>query len=107
METDEVIITEQQILHINDGHPGIYEKLSPYLTDILNVPDYILRANKPNSALVIKRIELEDTVAEVVLHLKVAEDPAGYKNSIISMWGISEKRCRRLLRQGEILYKRE
>lgn len=107
IETDEVIITEQQIAHIDDGHPGIYERLAPYLADIIESSDYILQANKPNSALVIKRIELEQAVAEVVLRLKVAEDPAEYKNSIISLWGISEKRFRRLLRQSKILYKHE
>ena len=29
-----------------------------------------------------------------------------YKNSIITMWSISQKRFRRLLRQSEILYKK-
>lgn len=107
IETTEVVITDQQIVHINEGHPGMYERLSPYLTEIIQDPDYILRANRPSSALVLKRIALEDTVAEVVLRLKVAGDPKDYKNSIISLWGISEKRYRRLLRQSEILYKHE
>lgn len=107
IETTEVVITDQQIVHINEGHPGMYERLSPYLAEIIQNPDYILRANRPSSALVLKRIALEDTVAEVVLRLKVTGDSKDYKNSIISLWGISEKRYRRLLRQSEILYKHE
>ena len=45
--------------------------------------------------------------AEIVLRLKVSDDPQEYKNSIITMWSISPKRFRRLLRQSEILYKKE
>lgn len=105
--TDEVIITEQQILHIEDGHPGDYERLAAYVPQVLQKPDYILRGNRPHTALVLKQIELPDFTAEVVLRLKVSSDPEEYKNSIITLWKISAKRYRRLLRQSEILYKNE
>ena len=55
----------------------------------------------------LKQIELPDFTAEVVLRLKVSSDPEEYKNSIITLWKISAKRYRRLLRQSEILYKKE
>ena len=95
--TDDVIITEQQILHIEDGHPGDYDRLS----------SYILRGNRPHPALVLKEIVTPELTAEVVLRLKVSDDPEDYKNSIITMWNISQKRFRRLLRQSDILYKKE
>ena len=44
--------------------------------------------------------------AEIILRLKVSSDLEEYKNSIITMWSISQKRFRRLLRQSEILYKK-
>ena len=44
--TDDVIITEQQILHIEDGHPGDYDRLSSHIPLILQEPDYILRGNR-------------------------------------------------------------
>lgn len=105
--TDEVIITEQQILHIEEGHPGDYNRLAAYIPDVLQQPDYILRGNRPHTALVLKQISTPEMTAEVVLHLKVSGDPEEYKNSIITMWNISQKRFRRLLRQSEILYKKE
>ena len=105
--TDDVIITEQQILHIEDGHPGDYDRLSSHIPLILQEPDYILRGNRPHTALVLKEIVTPELTAEVVLRLKVSDDPEDYKNSIISMWNISQKRFRRLLRQSEILYKKE
>ena len=105
--TDEVIITEQQILHIEEGHPGDYNRLAVYIPDVLQQPDYILRGNRPHTALVLKQISTPEMTAEVVLRLKVSGDPEEYKNSIITMWNISQKRFRRLLRQSEILYKKE
>ena len=105
--TDDVIITEEQILHIEEGHPGDYETLSKYISQVLQEPDYILRGNRPHTALVLKQVVTAEFTAEVILRLKVADDPAEYKNSIITMWKISEKRFRRLLRQGDILYKKE
>lgn len=105
--TDEVIITDQQILHIEEGHPGDYNRLAAYIPDVLQQPDYILRGNRPHTALVLKQISTPEMTAEVVLRLKVSGDPEEYKNSIITMWNISQKRFRRLLRQSEILYKKE
>lgn len=105
--TDEVIITEQQILHIEEGHPGDFERLAEYIPQILQEPDYILRGNRPHTALVLKQIETPEFEAEVILRLKVSSDPKEYKNSIITMWKISKKRFQRLLRQGDTLYKKE
>ena len=105
--SDDVIITEQQILHIEEGHPGDYALLSAYVPQALQEPDYILRGNRPHTALVLKQITTPELTAEVVLRLKVSSDPEEYKNSIITMWNLSPKRFRRLLRQSEILYKKE
>ena len=105
--TDGVIITEQQVLHIEEGHPGDFERLADYIPQILQDPDYILRGNRPHTALVLKRIETPEFEAEVILRLKVSSDPVDYKNSIITMWKISKKRFLRLIRQGEMLYKKE
>jgi hypothetical protein len=104
--TEEVIITEEQILHIEEGHPGDYGRLSDYISQVLQEPDYILRGNRPHTALVLKEISTPDLTAEIILRLKVSSDPEEYKNSIITMWSISQKRFRRLLRQSEILYKK-
>lgn len=105
--TDDVIITEEQILHIEDGHPGDYDRLAAYIPQVLQDPDYILRGNRPHTALVLKQIITPELTAEVVLRLKVPGDPDEYKNSVITMWSIGQKRFRRLLRQSEILYKKD
>ena len=87
--TDDVIITEQQILHIEDGHPGDYDRLSSHIPLILQEPDYILRGNRPHTALVLKKIVTPELTAEIVLRLKVSGDPDDYKKTPLSPCGIS------------------
>ena len=55
--TDEVIITPERIQHIEERHPGDYEQFVKYVADILENPDYILEANKPNTGVILKEIE--------------------------------------------------
>lgn len=47
--TDDVIITEQQILHIEEGHPGDYSRLSVHIPEILQNPDYKPSAHRLGS----------------------------------------------------------
>ena len=48
IQTSDVIITQQQIEHIQERHPNDYERYFKYVNEILESPDYILEANKPN-----------------------------------------------------------
>lgn len=54
IQTDEVIITDERIQHIKQRHPNNYEKYCNYMVDIITKPEYIIEANKPNSALILK-----------------------------------------------------
>lgn len=88
--TEEVIITEEQILHIEEGHPGDYGRLSAYISQVLQEPDYILRGNRPHTALVLKEISTPDMAAEIILRLKVSSDPEEYK-TLLSRCGASAR----------------
>ena len=105
--TDEVIITEKQIQHIITGHPNDFERFSKYLSKIIEFPDYIIEANKPYTAVILKEIAENDERFQVVLRLCTSNDPVGYKNSIITFLKINEKRWNRYLRTKKILYKKE
>ena len=59
IRTDEVIITDERIQHIKDRHPNDFERYAQYITRIVENPDYILEANKPNTAFLLKEF-LED-----------------------------------------------
>ena len=52
---DEVIITEEQMMHIRERHPEAYIDTMHYVREILDDPDYIFRDKRPNTGLVVKR----------------------------------------------------
>lgn len=107
IQTSEVIITDERIKHIQEQHPNDFERYAGYLKEIIEAPDYILEANKPNTAFILKEIRSGDEKFQLVLRLSVAGDNPEYKNSIITFLKIDQKRFDRYLRTKKILYKSE
>lgn len=103
--TDEVIITDERVIHIMERHRPDYKTVIEYMTEAIRTPDYILRDERVNTGLIIKSLQ-EDNI-QVVLRIQTSKDVTGYKNSIISCWRISERRLQNYLRNKEILYKKE
>lgn len=104
--TDEVIITEEQLVHIRERHPEAYQDTIMYVKDVLENPDYIFKDKRPNTGLVVKRIRDE---ANTLLVVKVAtsNDKKNYKNSVITGWKITNKRLDNYIRNKDIIYKKE
>lgn len=107
IQTDEVVITENQIEHIKARHPNDYEQYFKYAKEMLIEPDYIIEANKPNTAFILKHISDNGMNYQLILHLKTSLDPQNYKNSVITFLKVNEKRYQRYLRTKKILYKSE
>lgn len=90
--TPEVIITDERIQHIKDRHPNDYEQYYIYLKDIVENPDYIIETPKPNTALILKEIQLSaEKQFKTVLRLKTSKDNPAFKNSIMTFMKINEK----------------
>jgi len=54
--TDDVVITDERIKHINDNHSNDYDRFSSFILEILTNPDYILKDNKnENTAIILKK----------------------------------------------------
>lgn len=107
IKTDEVIITDERVRHIKERHPNDYEQYFEYAKEILAEPDYILEANKPNTALILKEFINGNEQFKTILRLVTSADNEGYKNSIITFMKINEKEWKRLIRNKKILYKSE
>lgn len=105
--TEEVIITDNQINHIKNRHPNDYENFSSYFSDILSDPDFILEANKPNTAFILKQITENDLTVQLILRLQTSQDPKGYKNSIITFLKNDIKTWNKYLRNKKILYRKD
>lgn len=107
IRTDEVIITDERIDHIRERHPNDFERYAQYMTEIVEKPDYILEANKPNTAFILKEFSQDNERFQLILRLAVEGDIPGYKNSVITFLKVEEKRYKRYLRTKKILYKSE
>lgn len=70
ISVDEVIITDKQIQHIKERHPNDYERFAEFFPQIIADPDYILEANKPNTAFVLKQIKKNNVKIQLILRLK-------------------------------------
>ena len=107
IRTDEVVITDERIQHIRDRHPQDLERYSMYLQDMVENPQYILEANKPDTAFILKGYVEDGERLQLILRLAVEGDKPGYKNSVITFLKVEEKRFKRYLRTKKILYKFE
>ena len=106
-ETNDKGKTDVQIQHIMEHHPNDFERFSKYFSNIVAEPDYIIRGNKPNTAVILKEIFDNGERFQTILRLCTSKEPEGFKNSIITFMKIDEKRWKRYLRTKEILYRRE
>lgn len=107
IRTEEVIITNERIQHIKDRHPKDYERYCEYMQQIIENPDYIIEANKENTALILKAFSDGEEQFKTVLRLVTSTDNSDFKNSIITFMKINEKEWRRLIKNKKILYKSE
>lgn len=105
--TDEVIITDERIAHIEDHHPGDYEKIKAFLPAVIEDPDFILAEGSQSTGLLLKYIETEGKRLQVVLRLHTQVDNPKYKNSVLSAWIIGKKRWAQYLNNEKVLYSKE
>lgn len=107
IRTREVIITEERIAHIKERHPDDYERFRAYIPRIIADPDYIIAANRPETAVLLKEFVECGERFKLILRLKTADLPASYSNSIISFWCVGETTWNKMLKNKKILYKSE
>ncbi|MCI8687703.1 MAG: hypothetical protein HFF57_05220 [Lawsonibacter sp.] len=107
IQTSEVIITEERIKHIQEDHPDDYERYCSYIPLIILEPDYIVEANKANTAVLLKEFTENGEKFKLILRLKTPDLPKGYKNSVISFWRIGQTTWEKTINNKKILYKKE
>ena len=78
-----------------------------YIPLIILEPDYIVEANKANTAVLLKEFTENGEKFKLILRLKTPDLPKGYKNSVISFWRIGQTTWEKTLNNKKILYKKE
>ena len=81
--------------------------LTSILKKIVEQPDYIIEANKPFTALILKEIQIDNKKFKTVVRLATSNDTPSYKNSIITFMKIDDREWNRILKNKKILYKSE
>ena len=107
IQTDDVIITDERVQHIKERHPNDFERYCQYMREIIENPEYIVEANKPKSALILKTFTEGEDVFKTVLRLITSDDDPAFKNSIITFMKIDDKEYKRLVKNKKVLYKSE
>lgn len=107
IKTDEVIITDERIQHIKERHPNDYERFYSYIPEMISNPDYVIEANKANTAVILKEIKANDERFKLILRMAVQSDPKEYKNSVISFWKVGEATWKKALKNKKVLYRSE
>lgn len=105
--TEDVVITEERIKHIQQRHPNDFERYAHLIQTMLIDPQYILADPVPNTAVILQEFLADDERLRLVVKLAVIEDAEYKKNSVITFLKISEKKFRKYLRNKKILYKSE
>lgn len=107
--TDEVIITDERIAHIEERHSGDYKRYQKYIADMISNPDYIIKDDRPFTAMVLKEFIDADTEKyfRLALRLVTPRDDQLLKNSVITFMKIREKEYKRLVNNKQVLYKKE
>lgn len=105
--TGNVILTYERLKHIQEHHPGDYEKYGSYIEEILSSPDYIIEDNKNiDTVLFLKTIKENEKNIQIVLKLNTNVNEKDKQNSILTFWKIKDKTYRQLIRNKEIIYSR-
>lgn len=106
--SDEVVLTKKQLKHVDIRRFGVMDKYHAYLLSIINDPDYIFEDKEKFTVNAVKKVEMDSNKhAYVVIRLVVEGDNINYKNSIITMWDINDKKLAQFHRNKNLLYKKE
>lgn len=106
LKTDEIIITNERIKHIQNRHPEDYELFEKYAVKTIEAPDIIIKDDKnDNTVFMVKK--LATTNLNVVAKLILDIEDNDLKNSVMTFYRIRERNLRKLQNKNKVLYKSE
>lgn len=107
IDTNRVIISKAQLLHMAEHHPESYTETLIELKSTISRPDYIFRDDKhENTGLVVKHLPAGGDSLYIVLRICTDSEGGMLANSVISGWKISEKRLENYIRNRTVLYRK-
>lgn len=105
IQTDEIIITSERIMHIKERHSQDYKLFEEYGEVCVQNPDLIIRDFKRKGTIfMIKR--LSGTNLNVIVRVALETDKKGLKNSVMIFYRIRERNLKKLIEKNGFLYKK-
>ncbi len=106
IQTDEIILTTERIVHIMERHPDDYNLFQQYAVVAVTQPDVVIKDNK-NKGTIFMVKKLSETNINVVVRVALSMDKKGLKNFVMTFYRLRNKNLNKLLERNEVLYKRE
>lgn len=106
LQTDEVIVTGERLVHIQERHPEDYNLFIKHGKECIEHPDLII-SDENNIGTVSMIKKLDDTNMNVIVRLVLEGENSAHKNSVMTFWRIRDKNVAKLIKKNEIIYKRE
>lgn len=106
LQTNEIVITNERIAHIQQRHPEDYVLFEKHGVDTVIDPDCIIKDEK-NKGTVFMIKKLEETNLNVVVRLVLCDDDGKLKNSVMTFYRIRDKNLKKLVKKNKVLYKKE
>ena len=106
IQTDEIIITNERIIHIRERHPEDYALFEKYGKECVVFPDMVIRDIKHKGTVYMVK-QLQDTNLNVVVRVVLETDDSKLKNSVMTFYRIREKNLKKLIAKNGLLYKKE
>lgn len=106
IQTNEIIITNERISHIQERHPEDYALFEKYGRESVTSPDMVVKDIKHNGTVFMIK-KLPDTNLNVVVRVVLETDESQLKNSVMTFYRIREKNLKKLIEKNGLLYKKE
>lgn len=107
--TNEVVLTDERLVeHILEKHKKEYEQLKPYLKNIIENPDIIMKDNiHSHTIIMLKKIPEIKKNGRVVVKIAIANDEKHPKNSIITLMKLNDRTWKQTLRnRGDVIFEK-
>ena len=106
LRTEEVIVTEERIKHIQERHSQDVTLFELYGKETVSEPDLIIKDGK-NKGTVFMIKYLPDCNINVVVRLVLETEDEGLKNSVMTVYRIRTRNLEKLLKKNKVIYRKE
>ena len=90
--SEDVVLNPERILHIQEHHPGDYERYGKYMVE----------TDRPKTAFILKTFVENECQFRLILRLHTADDDPNFENSVITFQYVRAKEYRRILRSKNV-----